>query len=217
VSRPIPGLLRRAGVVALAATLPVTACSATSTMRPVSASAGGGWHGTVLAEPLAKPTATFTTTEGGAYRIDRDTKGGVVLLTFGYTHCPKVCGQVLTSVTDAWSALDPATRGRVRLLFVTVDPDRDTPAVLRSWLDRFDPAVVGLRAPVAEVRTVARALGVPVAGTDWARTTPSGGYTVAHGAQVLAFGPDGRARLMWLPGTPVTDLHADLVRLASTP
>jgi protein SCO1/2 len=211
-------------VVALAAALPVAACSAapsatTQTMAPA-------WHGTVLAEPLHKPTETFTATDGSPYRIDRDAKRPVVLLTFGYTRCPKVCSQVLADVAGALHPLDPGTRGRIQLLFVSIDPDRDTPEVLEEYLVHFDPTFTGLLAPAVQVRAVARDLGVAVApkvATPTADTTAMGGsekdvagYTVPHGAQVLGFGPDGLARIMWMPGTPVADLRADLVRLAST-
>jgi protein SCO1/2 len=83
---------------------------------------------------------------------------------------------------------------------------------LAPWLQRFDPTFVGLTGPLADVRALGQALGVPVTGP----TSSGPDYTVGHGAQVVGFGPDGTAHLIWMPGTSPADLRADLVRLASS-
>ncbi len=171
-----------------------------------------GWHGTALTEPYAKPSVTLTDMNGRPFRIDRDTHRPVVLVVFGYTHCRWVCSRVLTDVAAALRPMDPGTRGRIQLLFVSVDPRRDTGAALRQYLAGFDPTFLGLTAPLPVVRMLGEDLGVPVTGPQ----SDDADYTVGHGAQVVGFGPDGRAHLMWMPGTAPGDLRADLVRLASS-
>jgi protein SCO1 len=171
-----------------------------------------GWHGTTLAEPYAKPDITLTDTSGHRFRFDKDARGAVVLVVFGYTHCPWVCTRVLTDIAAALHPLDPVTRAKVQVLFVTVDPARDTPTRLTAWLQTFDPSFTGLTGSMTMVRSLGQDLGVPVTGP----TSSGPDYTVGHGAQVVGFGPDGTAHLIWMPGTPPADLRADVVRLASS-
>jgi len=173
--------------------------------------AAGALHGTVLDRPSLKPALTFTDTEGRPFRLDRDTTRPVTVLFFGYTHCPDVCSTVLADAAAALRRLDPGTRKRVQLVFVTVDPARDTPAVIRDYLVRFDPTFVGLTAALPVIEQAAESLGVALTGSEQV----PGGYEVGHGTQLIGFGPDGRAGVVWLPGTPVADLREDLARLAS--
>ncbi len=98
---------------------------------------------------------------------------------------------------------------------VTVDPERDDAATLRAYLDRYDTTLerkyVGLRSDDLDmVGRAAEALGVALTGSS----TTSYGYEVGHGAQLIGFGPDGTAPVIWLPGTPVGDIRADLTTLA---
>jgi protein SCO1/2 len=213
----------RAGLATLAVALPLglplTGCAAPSATPDnpagVLITTSGGrsvFHGTELAEPYHKPDAPFTAMDGSTFRIDRDARRPVVLVFFGYTNCPDVCSTVMADVAAALRPLPTSTRGKVQLLFITTDPARDTGPVLQQWLARFDPTFLGLRAPLPETEQVAESLGVAIAGQD-----PAGsGYTVAHGAQVIGFGPDNLAHVIWMPGTPVADMRADIERLAST-
>ncbi|HEY5031125.1 MAG TPA: SCO family protein [Actinomycetes bacterium] len=208
-----------AAVAALVAALPLCACSAPA---PMAANPGGavvatqgassaGFHGVVLDEPYQEPTASFTDMQGQPFTFARDAKRPVVLVFFGYTSCPDVCSTVLADVASALRPLDPGTRKLVELLFITTDPARDTGSVMRAYLARFDPTFVGLTAPMPEIQQVATGLGVAITGPDASGSS----YTVGHGAQVIGFGPNQTAGVIWLPGTPVRDLRADVVRLAS--
>ena len=213
----MPGGWRRTGLALLVLTgfVSLTGCTSPDMGAAVSATTPlptQGWHGTTIAEPYTKPDITLTDTDGQPFRFDKDARRPVVLVVFGYTHCPWVCTRVLSDVATALRPLDPTTRGRIQVLVVSVDPDRDTPSRLASWLQRFDPTFVGLTAPLPVVRSLGQDLGVPVTG----RTSATADYTVMHGAQVVGFGPDGTAHLIWMPGTPPGDLRADVVRLAST-
>jgi protein SCO1 len=203
----------------LAVALPLAGCSAPA---PGTSNPGGalittqgaqnaGFNGIVLDEPYSEPSDTFTDTQGQPFTFTEDAKRPVVLVFFGYTNCPDVCSTVLADVASALRPLDPGTRKKIELLFITTDPDRDTGPVMRAYLGRFDPTFIGLTASMPEIRQVATGLGVAITGHD----ASGAGYTVGHGAQVLGFGPDRRAGVIWLPGTPVRDLRADVVRLAS--
>jgi protein SCO1/2 len=202
-----------AAALAAALLVGLSACGAASGAA-VSASSTPAFHGTVLDPPLAKPTTTFTDTDGQPFRIDQDTRRHVTLVYFGYTHCTDVCPAVLADLAAALRPLDPATRKHTVVLYITVDPARDTPAVMRTYLAKFDPTFVGLTAPFAQVQATAADLGVAVTRPS---QDPGSTYEVDHGAQVIGFAADGLGRVLWLPGTPVDDITMDVRRLASMP
>jgi len=214
----------RSRLVLAAASVPVLAllsCSAPPPAPATGTTAGtqltqgadhGGFTGTVLDQPYPEPTATFTDANGQTFSFAEDATRPVVLVFFGYTSCPDVCSAVLADIASALRPLDPGTRRRIEVLFITTDPERDTGPVMRAYLQRFDPTFIGLTAPMAETTQVAESLGVAITGHEPTRN----GYTVGHGAQILGFGPNRQAGVIWLPGTQVADLRADLVRLASS-
>jgi protein SCO1 len=177
----------------------------------VSGTASTGFAGTVVQQPYPLPDAGFTDTAGRPYVPVEDATKPVTLVFFGYTHCPDICNTVLANVASALRRADDRVRTRVGLLFVSTDPDRDTPVVVREYLDRFDPSYVGLTAPEPTIRRVAADLNIAYAGKEPAE---GGGYEVSHGTQVTAF-TGGRARVIWRAETSVRDLRADLTRLAN--
>jgi protein SCO1 len=216
----LTGARVRACIVAAAVVAPLAACSAPAASdnpAGVIISTPGqssDFHGTVLAEPYHKPSLVFTAMDGRTFRIDRDARRAVVLVFFGYTNCPDVCTTVLADVAAALRPMSTVTRNKVQLLFITTDPARDTDAAMTTYLGRFDPSFLGLRAPADQTERVAESMGVAIAGTD--PVGSGSGYTVAHGAQVVGFGPDNLAHVIWMPGTPVADLRSDVERLASS-
>jgi protein SCO1/2 len=112
--------------------------------------------------------------------------------------------------------LDYAERSRIRVVFVTTDPQRDTPAVVRAWLDRFDRSFIGLRGTKEEVDAIQAALHLPAAIRQPSRPGPlPGAYAVGHAAQVLAFTADGRARVVYPFGTRQADWAHDLPLLVA--
>ena len=92
------------------------------------------------------PDQVFTDTAGRRFTPAADADRPVTLVFFGYTHCPDVCNTVLANVASALRRIDAPVRDKVELVFITTDPQRDTPDVVRGYLDRFDPAYVGLTA-----------------------------------------------------------------------
>jgi len=169
------------------------------------------WRGTLLSEPVEKPDFTLADTDGKPFRFREATAGQLTLLFFGYTNCPDICPLHMASLATVRRGLPFAMKNRIRVVFVTTDPARDTPQVMRVWLDQFDPDFVGLRGDSAYVARLQNSLGMASAilgprGAD-------GRYSVGHAAQVLAFTPDGRAHLQYPFGTRQEDWAHDLPKL----
>jgi protein SCO1/2 len=108
--------------------------------------------------------------------------------------------------------VSPETRAKVQVLLITVDPQRDTPTVLKTYLARFDPSFIGLNAPLDEVKKVAASMGVVIEGT----TKTADGYEVTHSTQVIGFDADRKGRLVWTQGTSIGDFKNDFEKFAAT-
>ena len=142
----------------------------------------------------------------GKPRTLADFRGKVLVVNFGYTSCPDVCPTTLADFAAAMKRLgDDAAR--VQVLFVTVDPKRDTAEVLRQYVPAFHPAFLGLRGDDAATARTAKAFGVYSAVQEG--QTPET-YTVNHSGQSFAFDPQGRLRLVVPPALPAEALAADL-------
>jgi protein SCO1/2 len=128
----------------------------------------------------------------GKIRTLADFKGKVVVMFFGYTQCPDVCPTTLTEMQQAMTLLGPQS-DKVQVLFVTVDPERDTAAILKQYVPAFDPRFLGLRpADDAALEKVAKDFKIyykKIPGTS------PGSYTMDHTAGSYAFDPEGRLRL----------------------
>lgn len=183
------------------------ACGRPATDRPLSP---GGFVGGELIPPRPKPEFVLTGTDGQAFDFRRETDGYLTLLFFGYTHCPDVCPVHMSNIAAVLKRL-PVDVGRaVKVVFVTTDPARDTPARLREWLDAFDPSFIGLTGTPAELEQAQVAAGVQPAVPD---STAGPDYTVGHSALVLAYTPDNLERVMYPFGTRQADWAHDIPRL----
>jgi protein SCO1 len=166
-----------------------------------------GFRGVGLPRPYRVPDVTLTDTAGTPYNLVEDTTKPVTLVFFGYSSCPDVCSLVMADMAAAMTQLDPQVAAQVQPLFVTTDPARDTPQVVRSYIDRFHPSFEGLTGPLPRIKAAAEPLGVPITGT---RRLPSGGYEVGHGSQIIGVTADDKAHVVWTQGTPVDDLVTDI-------
>lgn len=172
-----------------------------------AAAAHGEYRGGLVTPPLPKPNFTLTDTEGRPFAFREKTRGYVTLLFFGYTYCPDACPMHMSVLASAMKKLPEEVAERVRLVFVTTDPARDTAAVLRRYLDNFDRRFVGLTGSEAAIAAVERAAGVPVA----EKTGPANGnYGVAHANFVIAYTTDERAHVIYPGGVSKDDWVHDL-------
>jgi len=166
------------------------------------------FRGTLLSQPLAKADFTLTDTDGQPFPFREQTDGFLTLLFFGYTHCPDVCPVHMANLATVLKRFPYETRSRVRVVFVSTDPDRDSRERIREWLDGFSEGFIGLRGKAAEIDRIQNLFALPAA----ARGTPDAGgdYTVGHAAQILAFSPDDVAHVAYPFGTRQEDWIHDL-------
>jgi protein SCO1/2 len=134
----------------------------------------------------------------GRARTEKDFRGRFMLLTFGYTHCPDVCPTNLNAMAAALDMLG-AEAARITPVFISVDPARDTPAVLKRHLENFGPRFVGLTGSPAQVLAAARAYRVHI---RLYRRQGHPGRQVDHGSLIYLIGPDGRFRTLFPYDTP---------------
>ena len=145
---------------------------------------------------LSAPVAQQVAAIGGPFKLvdhngrevtEQDFKGRPFLVFFGFTHCPDVCPTALFEISEILRALGPDAE-RTRALFITVDPERDTPAVMKDYLSSFDPHLTGLTGDPAAMAAVAKAYRV------YYKKVPldQGGYTMDHTAIVYLMDKQGR-------------------------
>lgn len=142
----------------------------------------------------------------GKARTLADFRGKVVVVVFGFTHCPDVCPTALADLANAVKQLGDEGR-RVQVLFVTVDPKRDTPELLRQYVPAFHPDFLALAGDEAALARARKDFGVYAAVRE-GRTPET--YTVDHSGQMFVFDPAGRVRLVVPPGMPAKSLASDL-------
>lgn len=149
----------------------------------------------------------------GRPRSLADFRGKVVLLYFGYLHCPDMCPTTVAQMAQVRARLG-ADRDRGQGLFGTVDPARDRPAVLGQYVTAFDPTFLGLWGDEAATAAAAREFKV-----FFAAQPPGahGNYNVDHSGGVYVFDPNGRLRLMLRPGATLDAMAADVAQLLKEP
>ena len=128
----------------------------------------------------------------GKLRTLNDFKGKVVVMFFGYTQCPDVCPTTLTEMQQVMTLLGPQS-DKVQVLFVTVDPERDTATILKQYVPSFDARFLGLR-PADDVALEKVTKDFKIYYKKVPGTSP-GSYTIDHTAGSYAFDPEGRLRL----------------------
>lgn len=167
----------------------------------------GSYRGGLVTPPLSKPGFVLTDTSGAAFDFRQRTEGYVTLLFFGYTYCPDQCPMHMANLSAALKKLPAGVADQVKLVFVTTDPARDSPAVIRRWLDLFDRHFIGLTGTERAIEAVEGAAGVPLA----AKTGLSNGnYGVSHANFVLAYSKDNLAHVIYPGGVSKDDWVHDL-------
>jgi protein SCO1/2 len=191
------------GGAALALVWALTACGGA---RPEAA---GDLNGVVLPVGTPRPDFVLTGLDGSPFDFRARTSGRLTLLFFGYTNCPDVCPATMASLGSVLARMVPEDRRRIDVVFVTTDPERDTPARLTEWLAHFDRDIIGLTGSTEALEAAQRATGVTVA----IRDTAGGSYTVAHAARVQVYSPDDSSHVIYPANTRQAAWGADLPRL----
>ncbi len=164
------------------------------------------FRGTAITPPESLPDFKLAGTQGGAVSLS-GLRGKVVLLYFGYTNCADACPLTLSHFAEVKRDLGKDA-AQVAFLFVTTDPERDTSDVLRGYLAKFDPTIIGLQGTPGELASIYQAYHVavekqePVAGQS--------GYTVGHSDVIYVLDRAGRWRDFFDSNSSVTDMISDV-------
>ena len=162
----------------------------------------------LVPKPLpSTPHFTLHDTAGRPFDFASSARNKLTYLYFGYTHCPDVCPLTMADIAIALRKVRPSVRRRVQVVFVTVDPRRDSPRVLRAWLDRYNRSFIGLTGSEQAIRAAALAAGVALPPAPKNR---KGAYGVSHAAFVLPYSPDGRAHVVYAEGFGPADYAHDM-------
>lgn len=170
------------------------------------------YRGGLVSPPLPKPRFTLTDTSGAPFDFALKTQGYVTLLFFGYTHCPDMCPLQMFTIARVFKQVPADIVDQLRVVFVTTDPERDSPQVIRSWLDHFDKRFIGLTGSDAAIEAAQIAANIPPAKKSAVR--PDGAYEVGHAAFVLAYTKDNLAHVIYPLGVKQDDWAHDLPYLA---
>jgi protein SCO1/2 len=195
---------------------------------PASVAAGdgaGAFHGTMMDPAQPRPDLTLRTTSGDDFALDQRPDDEITVLFFGYTHCPDLCPTTMADLARARAILAPDIRERVQVVFVTEDPARDTPELLRTWLDRFDPEFTGLIGGNEATAAAMKQLYLPESAQVAEPSEPvehahegeghtHGDYGVDHAGIVYTWAPGDRT-VIYTGGTTPEQYAEDLTRLAT--
>lgn len=138
----------------------------------------------------------------------KDYQGKVVLVYFGYTYCPDICPTSLASTAAGLNLLKPEELAKVAMLFISVDPERDTPARLKEYAEFFHPAIVGVTGTPENLAEIAKRYGVFYAKQKVA--TAGDGYVVDHSADTYVVGRDGKLVSKIAHAAPPVDVAAEI-------
>jgi len=166
------------------------------------------WHATDITGKM--PNLEFKLVGPDGEQVNASAlQGKPVLVFFGFTHCPDVCPITLTQLQVALKRLGPQA-GNLQVLLVSVDPDRDTPAVMKQYTAAFGPWLLGLTGAEEDLAALRKTYGVYAAMES---SDDKGSYNVMHSTAVFAFDSKGQARLLITDVTDIPALVADLKNL----
>jgi protein SCO1/2 len=162
-------------------------------------------NGTLLDPPQEIPAIQLTGSDGQPHALT-DFQGKVTVVFFGYTHCPDVCPMTLSTMARARTMLSNQA-DRVQLVFVSVDPERDSPERLASYLAKYDPTFVGLTGDEDRIRGLATVFGVYYAKVE---STSALGYLVEHSSSSFVLDTQGKLRAILPFGLTPEQMASDL-------
>lgn len=165
------------------------------------------FRGATFGEPFPPaPEIELTRGDGTSFRLS-EMRDKVILLFFGYTSCPDVCPTTLAQLKSALEKLGEDKAGQVQVLFVTVDPERDTPERMQAYADHFNSSFIGLSGSQTELEKIWKEYGI------FREIVPgdsAAGYSVNHTARVIVIDRQGSMRVSFGTDMPVEDIVHDL-------
>jgi protein SCO1/2 len=164
-------------------------------------------HDAQRADQTAAVGGPFTLTDHhGRAVTEKDYAGRMLLIFFGYTYCPDICPTEVQTMAEVMDALTPEEQAKVQPLFITIDPERDTPPVVADYVALFHPQIVGLTGTPAQVAAIARAYRIYYARSGG---EPDGtGYMMDHSAYLYLMAPDGTLLALYPRGTAAPQVTA---------
>lgn len=168
------------------------------------------WHAKEIDGLMPELQFTLTRSDGETVTAE-DYQGQIRLLFFGFTNCPDVCPATMAQLNRAIEAMPDDLQSDVTPLFVSVDPERDTPEKLEKYVSFFNDRTVGMTADEPALRSLAKRYR-----TTFGYDEPDerGNYNVSHSAAVYVFDGEGEARLLLRPGLTTEQMTEDLTQLA---
>ena len=165
-----------------------------------------GFKSGVFEPPRAAPGFALPGSNGSVVALSAF-RGKVVALAFGFSHCPKICPVTLAKLAEVSQRLGPSAKD-LQVVFVTVDPERDDPARLRTFVGYFNPAFVGATGSQAELKALHRAYGVTA--TRVASENKALGYEVHHSSSIYLIDREGKLRVLVPFGKSADDILHDV-------
>ena len=177
------------------------------------------WTPEIPERPLPKAAVVashdFTLDSANGPVSLKDYRGKLVLIYFGYTFCPDVCPTSLAATTDGLKRLTPEEAAQVAMIFISVDPERDTPARLKEYAEFFHPNLVGLTGTPENLAAIAKAYGVFYAKQKL--DTAGGTYVVDHSSETYVVGPNGQLLGKIAHATPPDQVAAEIRKRLNSP
>jgi protein SCO1 len=181
------------------------------------------YKGNPVDPPVSLPDFELEAMDGSSFRLS-DLEGKIALVFFGYTNCPDVCPLTVAEVRKALNDLDEAEREKVQFVFISVDPERDTPEVLEKYLSNFDPNFIGLTDDFEKTQEVLKAYWAYAgkeekpgeatsAQTSHSHQEAPANYLVTHTGRVYLVTPERKLLLMYPFEFKAEDLRSDLRHL----
>jgi protein SCO1/2 len=168
---------------------------------------------TVLSEPLAVPAFTFTDHQGKSFS-NQELVGYWSFLFFGYTYCPDICPTTLSILAQVDKLLqEKQNLVKPRVIFVSVDPTRDTSQKLADYVAYFNPAFLGITGTEEQVRTLSRPLGIAYQRSPGTETSEN--YLIEHSASILLVNPQGQVQALISPPHDATTIAEDYQKIVA--
>lgn len=146
--------------------------------------------------------------DGTAIELQQAYHGKVMVIFFGFTQCPDVCPTTMAELAQVKEKLTPEQRDRVQVIMISVDPERDTPAVLKQYVSAFDPSFVGLTGSAEQIAKVAASFKA-----YYKKVESDQSYTMDHSSGLYVLDMEGESRLLIKPNTPPEAIAADIQKL----